>query len=91
MRSERFPIPPLLILVREKTSSSFDMVIESNLLCPLQDIVYGEDCRSQNTNTNRRGQTHEVDSKRNTRDSQNKGGTLGRMVDPKKGHSVKEL
>lgn len=53
VRSERFLILPLLILVREKISLSFDVVIESNLPCPFPDIAYGEDCRSQNTNTNK--------------------------------------
>lgn len=40
VRSERSLIPPRSILVREKTSLSFDMIIESNLPCPLLDFAY---------------------------------------------------
>lgn len=40
VRSERLLIPPQSILVREKTSSSFDMIMESNLPCPLLDFAY---------------------------------------------------
>lgn len=88
VRSERFLIPPLLILVREKTSLSFDVVIESNLPCPLPDIAYGEDCPSQNTDmwTNKRSRyKEEYPSLPKHRKY------LGKHGCQKKGHSVEEL
>lgn len=80
--------------MREKTSLSFDMIIESNLPCPLLDFAYVSRIADGRTQT----QTGVWTKKRRSiqealpESSNITGGILERrMVDPRKEHSIVEL